>query len=69
MSEPVQTCKLCGTQVEVDFYARGFPPDAAVKKLKRLCNSQGCPCDPQYTAGLDIEGLRSAFREAEATHD
>ena len=63
MSEPTQTCQLCGNSVEVDFYARGFPPDAAAKKLKKLCKSQGCPCAPKYRAGIDVAGFTAILSD------
>lgn len=57
MSAPRQTCQLCGNLIEVELSMRGFPPDTARTKLKRLCISQGCACDPQYTAGIDKTGF------------
>jgi hypothetical protein len=52
MSHPRQQCKLCGTTVIVKPDGRGFPPDIAKNKLKKLCKADGCPCEPQYTAGI-----------------
>jgi len=51
-TEPRQTCQLCGAYVVVTPDVRGFPPDVAKRKLQRLCRLRGCPCQPQYTAGL-----------------
>ena len=52
MSEPVQTCQICGQSVIVQPDGRGFPPDIAKRKLKRLCKAAGCVSNPQYTAGF-----------------
>jgi len=54
VTEPTQTCRVCGRVVVVDFYARGFPPDAAKRKLVRLCKADGHKADPQYLAGYAI---------------
>jgi len=62
MSEPRQTCKLCGNSVEVSPFVNGFPPDAAKRKLKKLCRDNGCECDPQYTAGFDLRGFVRVVR-------
>jgi len=53
MSEPVQTCRLCGRSVVVVQGGRGFPPDVAKRKLRKLCAADGCACEPEYTAGID----------------
>lgn len=53
MPGPVQTCLTCGRVVEVNVYARGFPPDTAKRKLIKLCKADGHTADPQYTAGFD----------------
>jgi hypothetical protein len=53
MSEPTYTCALCGSRQTVDPFARGFPPDAAKRKLIKRCNAAGCACDPRYRAGMD----------------
>ena len=54
--EPTQTCALCGRVEVVNVYGRGFPPDAAKKRLRKLCAANGCPCDPQYMAGVRFSG-------------
>lgn len=51
-SEPRQTCKTCGQFVVVVQSSRGFPPEAAKKKLRKLCAAAGHASDPQYTAGV-----------------
>ena len=58
MSDPIQYCKLCKRVQRVDFYARGFPSDSAKRKLIKACKANGCPCEPQYRAGIDPELLR-----------
>ena len=60
MSAPKQTCQLCGNSVEVKIEMKGFPPDTARAKLKRLCKSQGCEYKPKYTAGFDEKGFRES---------
>lgn len=54
MSEPRQMCKLCGRVEAVRFHDRGFPPDAATRRLKRKCKAAGCPCEPRYIAGVRL---------------
>ena len=68
MSEPTQTCELCGTVEVVTPYGRGFPPDAAKRRLKRRCNANGCPSKPTYLAGIGAGLLRRLGGEA-ATND
>lgn len=50
--EPSYTCKVCSRFVWVDRYARGFPPDAAKRKLMKLCKEDGHKADPSYLAGM-----------------
>jgi len=52
MSEPTVTCDKCGRQAVVSPYVRGFPPDVAKRKLRKLCRADGCDGEPQYMAGL-----------------
>lgn len=52
MSEPTQTCSLCGRVEVVRPYFRSFPPDAAKRRLQKACAAAGCKCAPQYLAGL-----------------
>jgi hypothetical protein len=49
---PVVYCRLCNKVSAVDPFARGFPPDAAKRKLREACRQRGCVCDPQYVAGV-----------------
>lgn len=56
MSEPTQTCAECGRSVTVTPDGRGFPPDIAKRKLKRLCVAADCLSRPVYRAGLHIGG-------------
>lgn len=48
---PRQRCQLCGRSVVVMDAGRGFPPDVAARKLRRLCKADGCDSEPRYTAG------------------
>lgn len=54
MTEPSYSCAACGASVMVDRYARGFPPDAAKRKLIRACAAEGHKAEPVYRAGLII---------------
>lgn len=58
MSEPTQTCLRCGRVEIVRPDGRGFPPDIAKRKLRKACKENGCPCEPQYRAGLSFGGRR-----------
>lgn len=51
---PIQTCMICGNVEAVRPDGRGFPPDIAKRRLKKRCKAVGCPCDPQYRAGLSL---------------
>jgi hypothetical protein len=62
MSEPTQTCQRCGRSVIVTQNGRGFPPDTAKRKLQRLCKAEGCPCEPQYRAGVS-DALADVLRQ------
>lgn len=52
MSQPTQTCQLCGQVEVVTPDGRGFPPDIAKRRLKNRCQAQGCPSQPTYLAGI-----------------
>lgn len=52
MSEPTQTCELCGRVEVVRPDGRGFPPDIAKRKLRKACNANDCPSAPRYLAGV-----------------
>lgn len=54
-SEPRQTCLLCGRFAVVVPDGRGFPPNIAKNRLKKICKAAGCPCEPKYTAGLVLD--------------
>jgi hypothetical protein len=58
VTEPTQTCRLCGNAEIVTPDGRGYPPDIAERKLVKRCKSQGCRCDPYYQAGIDASLLR-----------
>ena len=68
MSEPTQTCELCGRAETVRPDGRGFPPDIAKRKLKRWCNAQGCPSQPVYRPGFSF-GPRARGMEAGGSDD
>lgn len=63
MSEPQYSCQECGRVVRVDPYARGFPPDAAKRKLSKLCRAEGHEATPVYRCGIDPR-LEAYLREA-----
>lgn len=52
MSEPTQTCQVCGRYVVVKHDGRGFPPDIAARKLAKLCKADGHESVPEYRAGV-----------------
>lgn len=52
MSQPTQTCKLCGLVEVVKMDGRGFPPGIAERRLKKRCAENGCPSKPSYLAGI-----------------
>jgi hypothetical protein len=52
MTDPTQTCQICGRVVTVTPDGRGFPPDIAKRKLAKLCREDGHKSDPRYRAGL-----------------
>ncbi len=54
MSQPTQTCTLCGNVEVVTPDGRGFPPGIAKRKLIKRCRAQGCRCEPVYRAGVVI---------------
>lgn len=58
MTQPTQTCELCGDVEIVRPDGRGFPPDIAKRKLKKRCNAAGCPSKPRYMAGIGAGLLR-----------
>lgn len=63
MSEPTVTCALCGRSQAVVPSGRGFPPDTAKRKLRKICQAGGCSSDPQYRAGF-IMGGRATGQES-----
>lgn len=52
MSDPIQTCTICGDTETVRPDGRGFPPDIAKRKLAKRCKAKGHTTIAQYTAGL-----------------
>jgi hypothetical protein len=55
VSEPRMSCRICGRSITVVPGGRGFPPDIAKRKLVKDCKSNGCPCSPEYRAGISPE--------------
>ena len=52
MSQPTQTCTTCGDREVCREWDRGFPPDAAKRRLAKRCKAAGHACTPEYRAGL-----------------
>ena len=52
VSQPTQTCLTCGDVEVVRPDGRGFPPDIALRRLKKRCREKGHACHSQYRAGL-----------------
>lgn len=59
--QPQQQCALCGRVEIVKPDGRGFPPDIAKRRLVKECRLNGCPCDPQYTAGIALAPPRTGL--------
>lgn len=55
-AEPHQACTFCGNFVVVEPTTRGFPPNVAKRKLRKLCRYMGHESQPQYTAGVQFRG-------------
>lgn len=53
MSEPRQTCTTCGDSETCREWDKGFPPDAAKRRLARRCKAAGHVSTPVYRAGVD----------------
>ena len=50
---PTVTCDTCGRSIPVVPDGRGFPPDIARRKLRRLCAAAGCTDPrPRYFVGV-----------------
>lgn len=63
MSEPTQTCQVCGDVEVVRPDGRGFPPDIAKRRLAKRCREAGHKCEPKYLAGGAREMLAELRRE------
>ena len=66
MSQPTQTCQLCGAVEVVRMDGRGFPPDIAKRRLQKACKARGCPCEPKYRAGVSVSIRRRLEAEGES---
>ena len=64
MTEPTVTCALCERSVIVRPDGRGFPPDIAKRKLRKLCKAEGCQCEPVYRAGILLGGRVTGMQGA-----
>lgn len=54
MSEPTQTCTICGDVEVVKHDGRGFPPNIALRRLAKRCKAKGHVCKAQYRAGVRL---------------
>lgn len=66
MREPIVFCEVCGKSRDPFKHMRQqkvSPPEAAMAWLKRNCKMPSEKCNPQYRAGIDVEGLKRALRE------
>lgn len=68
MSEPTQTCQVCGDFEVVHPDGRGFPPDIAKRRLITRCRAAGHICVPKYRAGMSVD-LETVLSVAEAIRD
>lgn len=64
MSEPTQTCTVCGDVEVVRPSGRRFPPDLAADRLAARCAAKGHESVPVYRAGISF-GLGARGMEAE----
>ena len=70
MSDPCVVCKRCGARRVIRISVGGVPmstPESTRKTMRRKCElrkAYGEDCDLQYYAGVDVEGIRRALREA-----
>lgn len=68
MSQPTQTCTTCGDSEVCREWDRGFPPDAAKRRLAKRCKAAGHVSTPTYRAGLGL-GVEALIRQtAEKEH-
>lgn len=56
MTQPTQTCTLCGRVMVVMMDGRGFLPDITKRNLVKACKAAGCPSAPVYQAGFSFWG-------------
>jgi hypothetical protein len=52
VSQPTQTCQICGRVEIVTPDGRGFPPDIAKRRLAKLCKADGHVSQPKYLVGM-----------------
>lgn len=62
MSEPRQTCQICGRYVVVKPSVTGFAPAIAKAKLRKQCLDSGHVADPKYTAGFEFGSIETPGR-------
>jgi hypothetical protein len=63
VSDPTQTCSVCGNRETVRPDGRGFPPDIAARKLAKRCTADGHECIPEYRVGIQFPIPTAPFRE------
>lgn len=68
MSEPRQTCLVCGDYEVVRPDGRGFPPDIAKRRLAKRCKAAGHTSKPKYSVGLSplLEALLKGNTDEQA---
>lgn len=70
MTDPSVVCKRCGCRRVIRISPGGVPmstPESTRRTMRRNCElrkQSGDDCELQYYAGVDIEGIRQAMREA-----
>jgi hypothetical protein len=63
MTEPEVSCATCGKRRSCRKHLRAdHPPTAAKAWLRRHCQTDGKPCQLNYRAGIDVEGLRATLQ-------
>lgn len=56
------TCRGCGRTVTVKPGGNPDHVDRARVDLTGLCQAAGCPCDPEFTPGLDVTPRTGSHR-------
>ena len=68
MTDPEVTCLSCGRRRKcLKSWGAPIHPDNVKRSMRRACPHEGVgpkPCNFQYRAGVDVEGIRQALKAA-----